>query len=128
MKIGKIIGKTIKYSILAVLCACVLYWAFSIIKCEVLTIMYYDDFVDGEKYDDYWFAGTEDFKVLSCNGVHAKVYYLGPEYCYGLIAEFYKFNGEWRCYTWYGGWSSGGSADDPVWPYFWHRDKYVAGL
>ena len=74
------------------------------------------EFKNSEEYNSLICA--EDFRVLRCNEREAKVYYYSS--FSGNIFYFEKDGEDWvyaHCETL---WSSMGSADDYIWPYWWH--------
>lgn len=91
-------------------------WIASLIKCEVLTNKYFDDFALAYQ-DNGWIDDVTYFKVLRCDGETAEVYYVSADI--GLVLEFQNQNGSWAETTWYCVWSSHGSASEFVWPYWW---------
>ncbi len=53
----------------------VAFWGISLIKCEILTHRYYDDFEQAHKQNTM-LGEMEYFKVLSCDEDTAEVYYV----------------------------------------------------
>ena len=96
-----------------------LLWIGSLVKCELLTKEYYNDFeyayVVGTTIGDIGY-----FKVLSCDDQTAEVYYVGHDYAGGDVLSFEKTAGEWVMTNWHTVWSDTGSASDVIWPYWWH--------
>jgi len=133
--------KTIIYSILLTIVAlpiiifCII-WCFSLAKCEVLTLLHGNEFSDGYK-DDLSMPNedsvTEYWKVIKYSKKYAEVYYIikynaaeestSWEHKCGDIYHFDKENGQWKGS--YDGtrWSSMGTADDAIWPYWWHANN-----
>ena len=60
------------------------------------------------------------FKVLSCDGKIADVYYAGKEMTDANILTFEHNNGNWIETEWVTVWSTSGSASNVVYPYWWH--------
>lgn len=96
-----------------------LVWVGSLIKCEILTQKYYDDF-------RYAYAAStmlgqmEYFKVLRCDDSTAEVYYVGKGMSSGDVLCFERIDGTWTQVTWDTVWSDSGSASDVIYPYWWH--------
>lgn len=101
-----------------------LYWIFSIIKCEVLTCKYKNVINDPTNVADvHETIGEYNFaKVISSSKNEIRVYYIEKDYSYANTIIYRKTGNQWRVYSWDKCvWSSvGGSADDTVWPYWWH--------
>ena len=94
-------------------------WLSSIIKCEVLTDKYFNDF-------EYAYASNsmlgdmEYFKVLQCDGKTAKVYYVSKGMADANVLFFESKGGKWIETEWETVWSDSGSASGVVYPYWWH--------
>ena len=96
-----------------------LLWGFALVKCEILTHIYYDDFE--QAYAQNTMIGEiEYFKVLKCNGNIAEVYYVGEGMSMGNVLTFENNNGIWSETSWNTIWSTSGSASDVIYPYWWH--------
>ena len=96
-----------------------LIWVGALLKCEILTAMYHDDFSDAYK-GNTMLGEMEYFKVLRCNGETAQVYYVGKNMSGGNVLTFEKQNGIWVETYWDVIWSDSGSASDVIYPYWWH--------
>lgn len=111
----------IRYIVLWILAAFLLFWGGSMLYCSHLTALYGDEFTDFEAMDfDHMHAWSEppELRVLNYSDVQARVYYYSEHG--GECAVFTKVNGQWRYQendaTWV---DFGGTADDYfVWPYF----------
>ena len=98
-----------------------LIWGASLIKCEILTAKYYDDFKTAHLQNTMLREELEYFKVLRCNGKTAEVYYVGRDMSGGNVLTFEKQDGVWKQIKWETIWSgTGGSASDVIYPYWWH--------
>ena len=94
-------------------------WIASLIKCEVLTKQYYDDFALA--YTGNTMLGPmEYFKVLSCNDETAQVYYVSENMTGAHILTFEKRDNAWVEIKWETIWSTRGSASEVIYPYWWH--------
>ena len=94
------------------------FWVSALIKCEILTQKYYDDFE--QAYTQNTMLGEmEYFKVLSCDGNTAEVYYVSKGMTDANVLTFI-YNGEWQEISWKTIWSTSGSASDVIYPYWWH--------
>ncbi|MBQ6807760.1 MAG: hypothetical protein IJP07_01150 [Firmicutes bacterium] len=101
---------------LLLLLAILLFWLLSMAYYSLLTKIHGEEFKNSEEYNSLICA--EDFRVLRCNEREAKVYYYSS--FSGNIFYFEKDGEDWvyaGCETL---WSSMGSADDYIWPYWWH--------
>ena len=103
------------------------FWGWNVLKCEYLTLRYAHEFdftVAAE--ENTMISKPERVKILSCNSDSARVYYVEKDFAAGHILAFKKEQGKWKYDRWEKtAWSSlGGSADDDVWPYFWHSFIY----
>ncbi|MBE7021178.1 MAG: hypothetical protein E7411_07080 [Ruminococcaceae bacterium] len=108
--------KIIKIFILFVLILFIAFWGLSILKCEILTYLYGEQFA--QMYREYTMIDDIDyFKVLNYSKDSARVYYVGLERSSGSVLRFCKENGNWRNRGWNVIWSTSGSADGFMWPY-----------
>lgn len=93
-----------------------LVWGISVLKCEILTYKYGDQFE--ERYQDTNMISSIDYiKVLSYTDDAALVYYVLEDKAAGCVLEFYEDNGKWSFGGWDAVWSKSGSADGFIWPY-----------
>lgn len=106
------------YIISALIAIFLIVWTISLIKCEVLTNKYYEDFKSAYQ-GNTMLEETEYFKVLKCNGKTAEVYYVSKGNTSGDVLEFQMHNGAWVETNWRTIWSKSGSASGAVWPYWW---------
>ena len=117
----------LKYLPIVLVFCCIVFWFISIVKCEILTFLYKSNFPFPE--DIRSMRGDMDYlKVIKYSGSSACVYCVSGNKSVGDTVMFIKSNGEWR----YDGrintvWSKrGGSADEFVWPYFYHSNEGIA--
>ena len=112
--------KKILKAFLIVIITFLVIWIGALLKCEYLTQKYYDDF----KYaytSNTMLGDMEYFKVLSCDGKYAEVYYVGKDMSCGNVLTFLKDKNKWHYDSWQNTiWSVGGSASETIWPYWWH--------
>ena len=95
------------------------FWVSSLIRCEVLTQKYADDFC--QAYAQNTMLGDmEYFKVLSCDGKTAEVYYVSKEMTDANVLTFENRDGTWTETSWQTIWSRSGSASGVIYPYWWH--------
>ena len=95
-----------------------LIWGISLAKCEILTLMHGDEF--SEIYKENTMLGEQEhWKVLDYSKTSARVYYVGLNHSGADILTFVKENGKWRHDGWDTVWSTSGSADNVIWPYWW---------
>ena len=91
----------------------------ALVKCEMLTDEYYDEFESAHLQTGF-LDELVDFKVLSCDGTNAEVYYVAKDYANGCVLDFELREGVWDMTEWNCIWSDHGSASDVIWPYWWH--------
>lgn len=109
------------YLILAIVVIFVAVWGAALLRCEILTGRYHDDFA--EAYKSNKMIGDMDFfKVISCDGEEAEVYYVSANGA--ALLKFEMQDGAWVETAWDTIWSKSGSADGIVWPYWWHVITY----
>ena len=94
-------------------------WLGALVKCEKLTDEYYEEFKSGHLQTGFH-DELEYFKVLSCDGTNAEVYYVAKDHANGCVLDFALREGEWSMTDWDTIWSDTGSASDVIWPYWWH--------
>lgn len=87
------------------------------LKCDILTSKYEEDFEFAYQQNSM-ISDVIYFKVLSCDGEAARVYYVSKTN--GDVLTFEKRDGEWTETYWETIWSTVGSASDYVWPYVHH--------
>ena len=102
-------------------------WGSSILKCEYLTSQHSHEFdLAAIPEEDTMLSKPDWFRIISYNDEYAEIYYISESFRLGSILSFNKVDGKWK----YDGYANtrwtllGGSADEIVWPYFWHKDKY----
>lgn len=88
------------------------------IKVEILTYLYGKEF-DGLDKQTNMLVGSEYYKVFSYDSKHfARVYYIDKDHTSRNLITFTKEDGAWKLYQWDTIWSSSGSADSFMWPYY----------
>lgn len=101
---------------LSVTALILMFWFASVVKCEVLTLVYGKEFC--EIYDSNTMIGDlEYFKVLNYSKTRSEVYFVSEGKITGHIVVFTKEHGAWNINSWKTIWSKSGSADGFVWPY-----------
>ena len=111
--------KRLLFLIIAIVAIPTLIWISALIKCEVLTQKYYDDF-EQTHTQNTMLGEMEYFKVLSCDGNTAKVYYVSKDMAGADVLTFQYTDGLWHELSWETIWSTSGSASKVVYPYWWH--------
>ena len=102
-------------------------WGGAMLKCEYLTAQHGHEFdLSVVPEENTMLSEADWFRILSYNGERAEIYYISEGFRLGCIVGFDKADGKW---VYDGSWDVrwtllGGNADEIVWPYFWHRDKY----
>lgn len=105
--------------VLIIIFALIVFWGGSLIKCEILTRKYYNDFQYA--YTDNTMLGEmEYFKVLNCDNEKAEVYYVSKDMTGANVLTFEKQNDIWIQTEWKTIWSTTGSASEVIYPYWWH--------
>lgn len=89
-------------------------WSGSLIKCEINTLLYGNEFVEEYKQTNM-IGGTPKPKVLKYTDTRAEIYYVDKED--GNFIVFQKKNNKWVIDSWDTIWSKTGSADGFIWPY-----------
>ena len=119
--------KIITWIIVSFLSIPVLVWVFALTKNLALTIMHKNEietmqFVETEEPLDEF----DMYRITSYSEEEIEIYFLdtvgeGSDYKYkiGGTITFYKTRGGWH-YVESITWSGGGSADNYVWPYWYH--------
>lgn len=92
----------------------------TLIKHDVLTLIYYDDFKNAHNSNTMLAGEMEYFKVLSCSDEKAEVYYVSKDMSMANVLTFEKQDGAWSEIRWDTIWSASGSASEVIWPYWWH--------
>ena len=105
--------------VIAILAIPIVIWMSSLIKCEILTQKYHDDFK--RAYTQNTMLGEmEYFKVMSCDGNTAEVYYVSKGMADANVLTFQYTGGVWQEKSWKTIWSTSGSASEVIYPYWWH--------
>lgn len=103
-------------TIFAVLLICFAFiWIGAIVRCEILTLQYGNEFVELYK-QTHMIADVDYLKIIHYNSNKAEVYFVTKHKC-GNILKFIKNNNLWAMEDWETIWSQSGSADGFVWPY-----------
>ena len=104
---------------MAVIAVPIVIWILSLVKCEILTRKYYDDF-EYAYTQNSMLSEMEYFKVLHCDGNSADVYYVSKGMTRADVLSFENTNRTWPETSWKTIWSSSGSASGVIYPYLWH--------
>lgn len=111
------------YVIIFGLLAFLVVWCISMFRIESLTSEYYSDFeysyLQNTMIDD-----VEYFKVMECDGITAKVYYVTETD--GSLLYFEKTEDGWNQSRWETVWAENGSASGVIWP-FWYQG-FITGF
>lgn len=92
-------------------------WGVSILKCEILTSKYGNQF-EVVYQENTMIGNIEYLKVLNYTSDTAQVYFVSENRTGGNILSFSKQNGKWKYDKWERTvWSKTGSADGFIWPY-----------
>ena len=123
----KIVGKIIKWTILACIAAFLLTWWGAMLKNYILTVKY-RDVMENMVLCDCESSDTNEYvyeRILSYAEDEIKTYFVvdcGDYYNGGTTTYSRHSDGEWHMYE-HVSWSGHGSADDVVWPY-WHHHYF----
>ena len=94
-------------------------WGISLANCEILTHIHGNEFA--ETYKENTMLGDMAYwKVLDYSENHARVYYVSINHSNADVLTFVKENGLWKSDKWETVWSTTGSADNVIFPYWWH--------
>ena len=111
--------KRVLFIISAVLMVLIAIWILSLIKNDILTLKYHDDFA--QAYTQNTMLGEmEYFKILHCDDNTAEVYYVSQGMKDANVLSFENHNGTWTQTSWQTIWSTSGSASGVIYPYWWH--------
>jgi len=104
-------------SIIVIIILFCVVWGISVLKCEILTYRYGEQFKT--VYKENSMMGEIDYlKVLDYSNNYARVYYVSKNRAAGNILVFMKENAKWKYHKWENTvWSKTGSADGFIWPY-----------
>ena len=110
------------FIILSPLLCLILIWGVQLVKCEIITMMHKDEFLDQTLYEENTMIGDMEYiKVLNYSKNYARIYYVSKGHSLGSLIGFIRDEGKWKYSEWEaGGWSASGNADSIVWPYWWH--------
>ncbi len=111
------------YIIASIIAVFIIVWCAALIKCEVLTNKYYEEF-ESAYQSNSMISDVEYFKVLNCDGKTAEVYYVSD--ASGDVLEFKKQDSTWTPTEWRTVWSKNGNASGVVWPYWWQL--FITGI
>ena len=104
-------------------------WGLPFLKCEFLTLLHAREFDFKKEMEEHTMLSSEPewFRIMSYNDEFAEIYYIDEGFAMGNILSFKKINNEWKYDEWKRTmWTTlGGTADEFVWPYFWHRLMYL---
>jgi len=110
----------IKWFMLVITAAFLLFWFVSIVRVEFLTFRHGDEFTLPD--DIAWYVGALDsIKVLEYTERSARVYFYTRRGI-GFDVHFVRSRNEneWLLETWRTAWSYTGTAGSYVWPYYHH--------
>lgn len=115
----------VKYLFLSIIIFLICTYFGTLIKCEVLTSIHYDEFENAYKQNTM-LGEMEDFKVLNYSSdKSARVYYISEGNSMGNVLTFEYVDGEWKEISWDTRWSKMGNADNLVYPYWWHFKYFI---
>ena len=105
--------------VLVIIIVLFLLFVVPLINCEVLTILYGEEFFS-EAYSDNYMSVENGYKrVIKYNGNKAEVYAVNASSA--VLWQYEKVNAEWQRKDTKVVWTTmGGNAAEIVWPYWWH--------
>ncbi len=106
--------KTQTWVLVSLICVILLLLFSPYIKAEYLTHKHGEQF-QGLESQTKMLKDSRYFKVLEYTDQYAKVFYVSNT---GDLITFVKNNGSWELSTWETVWSTSGSADGFMWPYY----------
>lgn len=116
MKKSLKIKRIVLIVIVALLAGFLLVWGISMVRNEILTAKYGEQFEDEYKQINL-LSGIEYLKVLSYGENKAEIYYVTSDRSSAVLLYFSRIDDKWELDWWDVIWSSSGSADGCVWPY-----------
>lgn len=110
-------NKKTKYLLYVVVATVIIFVTASYGKVEFLTFQYGDEF--SKEYNQIgMFDEIEYFKVMEYTDGVAQVYYVIKDRSAGVLVNYLKIEKTWSLDTWKTVWSSSGSANGLIWPYY----------
>jgi len=124
----KRINKKLLIILIPIICFIVflIFWGISLAKCEILTSIYWNEIIKLKNLEDMTLESYEYVKILSYSKTNIKVYCIykwvvdKPYATIGETFTFIKSDEKWKCEKWNVVWSTSGTADNIIWPYWWH--------
>lgn len=106
--------------ILAPMIICLLIWGISLARCEILTSLHSNVF-KRLCQENTMITPLKYLKVLSYSNTQARIYCVSEGNSMGNILAFTKIGEKWEYKEWENTvWSTSGTADNIIWPYWWH--------
>lgn len=97
-----------------------LIWGISLARCEILTLLHGSEFDNKLCQENTMIDPIKYLKVLNYSDTQARIYCVSEGYSMGNILGFTKKDEKWKYKKWNTVWSTSGTADNIVWPYWWH--------
>jgi hypothetical protein len=95
-------------------------WGGSLATCEFLTWMHGTEFSEEYKKNSM-LSEMEFLKVINYTRESATIYFISKGFTDAHLLAFVKINGQWQYDEWVKTvWSVSGTADEVIWPYWWH--------
>ena len=113
-----------KKLIIAFIAIPLVFWGIPMAVCETQTYLHGSEF-DGLQGQTRMIGDVDYWKVMSYSSESATVYYV-KEDGGGSTVAFSKQGDAWVLDRWDTIWSRTGSADDFIWPYFYHSPEGLA--
>ncbi|MDO5403042.1 MAG: hypothetical protein Q4F11_06340 [Eubacteriales bacterium] len=115
------VKKVFKWIIRGLILVLFLTWLVPFAHNSILTIMHGKEFKDEYRQCSYFQSDekVEFYQVIEYSESRAKVYYVAERHSSANVYTFEKKDDRWLFKEFDTIWSSSGSAEDILWPYFW---------
>lgn len=112
--------RKIRYILLGVILTLVCIYIATLVRIEILTYQHKDELIDACKENTMVGDDFDFFKVLEYSECDYARVYVGKYTTTGNVFTLGYSDGEWYEAGWSTKWSTSGTADKTVYPYFWH--------
>ena len=108
-----------KKKIFGIVVFAVLFWIFSLALNEVETFVFKGQFSGIAEFEE--FNSKSNFvKIINYTPKEATIYFVYRDKTMGNTVSFNRVGKKWKYDYWDTVWSTSGSADKTIWPYWWH--------
>ena len=119
--------KIVKWSLLVLLLSFLLVWGICLAKNRILTELHGDEIANLNFYETEEVLHYDWFRVLSYSETEIEIYFVNELETYevgGIVTYSCNPYGEWFCQEEVL-WSTAGTADTLIWPYWYHIVYYI---